>query len=83
MDPAAEAEAALCRLCSAKAPWAITPLQDLLLLPNSARMNTPGTVEGNWKWKAEAGMLTPELSRKLLLRARAAGRCAAGRPAQP
>lgn len=35
--------------CS-KAAWAIIPFQDLLELDNSARMNTPGTVNGNWTW---------------------------------
>lgn len=29
---------------------AILPLQDLLALDGSARMNTPGTVTGNWGW---------------------------------
>ncbi|NCC82137.1 MAG: 4-alpha-glucanotransferase, partial [Clostridia bacterium] len=33
-----------------KAAWAIIPFQDLLELDNSARMNTPGTVNGNWTW---------------------------------
>ena len=32
--------------------WAVVPLQDLLELGADARMNTPGTVEGNWKWRA-------------------------------
>jgi 4-alpha-glucanotransferase len=30
---------------------AIVPLQDLLGLGNEARMNLPGTVEGNWQWR--------------------------------
>lgn len=30
---------------------AIIPVQDLLGLNASTRMNTPGTSEGNWKWK--------------------------------
>ncbi len=29
----------------------IVPLQDLLLLDNHARFNTPGTTEGNWCWR--------------------------------
>ena len=33
-----------------KAAWGIIPFQDLLELDNSARMNTPGTTEGNWTW---------------------------------
>ncbi len=31
----------------------IVPLQDLLSLDNSARMNAPGTVGTNWRWQAE------------------------------
>lgn len=34
---------------------AIIPMQDLLGLPASARMNTPATAKGNWSWR-----LTPE-----------------------
>ncbi|MCE7902918.1 MAG: 4-alpha-glucanotransferase [Gammaproteobacteria bacterium PRO9] len=30
---------------------AMFPLQDLLLLGSGARMNTPGTVTGNWQWR--------------------------------
>ncbi|MDQ6964008.1 MAG: 4-alpha-glucanotransferase [Mariprofundales bacterium] len=36
---------------------AIIPLQDLLLLDSSARLNTPGTVEGNWSWRVESDQL--------------------------
>ena len=32
---------------------AILPMQDLLMLDGSARMNTPGTTDGNWQWKFE------------------------------
>jgi 4-alpha-glucanotransferase len=35
------------------ADLAIIPLQDVLGLDNSARMNTPGTTEGNWLWRYE------------------------------
>ena len=30
---------------------AVLPLQDILGLGHDARMNTPGTVEGNWAWR--------------------------------
>ena len=33
------------------ASMAIIPLQDILELGSEARMNTPGTAHGNWKWK--------------------------------
>jgi len=32
------------------AMMSIVPLQDVLELDTSARMNTPGTAHGNWKW---------------------------------
>ena len=32
---------------------AIIPLQDVLKLGSEARMNTPGTKEGNWSWKCK------------------------------
>jgi 4-alpha-glucanotransferase len=31
----------------------IMPLQDILVLDDEARMNVPGTAEGNWSWKAQ------------------------------
>jgi len=30
---------------------AIAPVQDLLLLDTSARMNRPGVADGNWDWR--------------------------------
>lgn len=33
------------------AQLAVVPMQDLLVLGTEARMNLPGTVEGNWLWK--------------------------------
>ena len=31
----------------------IVPLQDILVLDDSARMNVPGVASGNWKWRAD------------------------------
>jgi 4-alpha-glucanotransferase len=42
---------------------AIIPAQDLLGLGSEARLNTPGTVSDNWRWRLPAGALTPELAR--------------------
>lgn len=36
------------------ARWAIVPMQDLLGLDSTARMNTPGVAEGNWAWRMQA-----------------------------
>ena len=41
---------------------AIIPAQDLLALGSDARLNTPGTIEGNWSWRLPAGALTPQLA---------------------
>ena len=44
---------------------AIIPMQDILKLDGSARMNTPGTVGGsNWRWRMQKGALTDELADK-------------------
>jgi 4-alpha-glucanotransferase len=47
------------------ADLAIAPLQDLLQLDNAARMNYPGKAEGNWRWRADPRLLTPEVFAKL------------------
>ena len=44
---------------------AIFPIQDALGLGSEARMNTPGTVEGNWAFRLPAERLTPELAARL------------------
>ncbi|MEW5921441.1 MAG: bifunctional glycogen debranching protein GlgX/4-alpha-glucanotransferase [Bacillota bacterium] len=43
----------------------IIPLQDILFLDGSARMNTPGTVEGNWGWRLRGEELTGAVAREL------------------
>jgi 4-alpha-glucanotransferase len=43
---------------SSVAALAIVPFQDLLNLGSEARMNLPGTAEGNWRWRATEDMLT-------------------------
>jgi 4-alpha-glucanotransferase len=50
---------------SSVADVAIVPLQDVLGLGSKARMNLPGTVSGNWKWRYRAGALRGELSARL------------------
>ena len=44
---------------------AIVPLQDVLGLGSEARMNLPGKVSGNWKWRYRPGALRNELSERL------------------
>lgn len=43
----------------------IIPLQDILGLGSEARMNHPGTTEGNWRWRFTASMLTDEIKTRL------------------
>ena len=57
-----------------EAAVAVIPLQDVLGLGSEARMNTPGTVDGNWAWRFRPGDLTPELAARLLEVTRATGR---------
>lgn len=42
---------------ASNARLAVVPMQDLLQLDGSARMNTPGTSEGNWRWCMRPGDL--------------------------
>lgn len=44
---------------------AIIPLQDVLELGSAARMNLPGTMSGNWRWRYRRDALRPELSARL------------------
>lgn len=41
--------------------WAIIPMQDILGLPEEARMNLPGTINGNWQWKLNKNLVTDEI----------------------
>jgi 4-alpha-glucanotransferase len=44
---------------------AMIPLQDVLGLGTEARMNLPGTVSGNWKWRYRGSALTAEIKSRL------------------
>jgi 4-alpha-glucanotransferase len=60
-EAAADPVRALIRLAWASvAGLAVAPVQDLLGLGSEARMNVPGTAEGNWGWRLEPGRLTSE-----------------------
>ncbi len=43
----------------------VAQMQDLLELPASARMNSPGTLGGNWQWRMLPGAADKELAKKL------------------
>jgi 4-alpha-glucanotransferase len=50
---------------SSVANQAIIPFQDLCSLGTDARMNLPGTAEGNWGWRYRPEALTEEYSDRL------------------
>jgi len=52
------AEASVALLC-------IIPLQDVLGLDSSGRMNVPSSSNGNWSWRYKPGALDPDLAKKL------------------
>jgi len=43
---------------SSRARLAVVPAQDVLGLGSEARMNTPGSTDGNWRWRLRRGQLT-------------------------
>ena len=47
---------------SSVARVAIFPMQDLLGFGSDCRMNTPGTVEGNWRWRCAPRFLNNEVA---------------------
>ncbi|MPN00907.1 4-alpha-glucanotransferase [bioreactor metagenome] len=50
---------------SSVAALAVVPMQDYLNLSSAARMNTPATLGGNWKWRANADYLSGGLAQKI------------------
>lgn len=50
---------------SSHAYLAIVPMQDWMVLNNTARMNEPSTLGGNWVWRVTDGYLTDELKEKI------------------
>ena len=52
----------------------VVPVQDVLGLGSSARMNTPGEPEGNWAWRLPPPPFRPEHAQRLRRLAHLAGR---------
>ncbi|SDZ83923.1 4-alpha-glucanotransferase [Desulfuromusa kysingii] len=50
---------------SSAANLAIIPLQDILSLPASSRMNIPGTATGNWQWRYHSGAISTAIMNRL------------------
>ena len=60
------------------AETAIVPAQDLLGLGSEARMNQPGTLGGNWRWRLQPKQLTGDIARRAAVLAETYDRTAAG-----
>jgi 4-alpha-glucanotransferase len=65
LDPDEPAWSLLAAAWSSRAALAVAPLQDVLDLGTEARMNLPGTDEGNWRWRYAADALSRELAARL------------------
>jgi len=65
---------------ASQADTAIVPAQDLLELGSEARMNFPGIVKGNWRWRLKEGALTQELAQRLRSITITYGRLRGGEP---
>ncbi|MBE6696686.1 MAG: 4-alpha-glucanotransferase [Ruminococcaceae bacterium] len=64
-SPAAISEEIIRAGLESRADIAIFSLQDYLGLDDSARINTPSVLEGNWRWRVSEKLLTQELSDKI------------------
>jgi 4-alpha-glucanotransferase len=52
-------------LMASCADTVVFPVQDVLGLDARNRMNTPGTADGNWRWRLTADQLTPHHAARL------------------
>lgn len=65
----------ICRLTmQSVARLAIIPIQDILNLDETSRMNTPGAGGRSWQWRLQADQLTSEVAEKLLKLTKMTGR---------
>ena len=55
---------------------AIVPLQDFLELGSAARMNTPGTISGNWAWRFGERATSRDLAKRIRAEVERSGRAA-------
>jgi 4-alpha-glucanotransferase len=74
-DPDTVPDAMIDTVLASRAALAILPMQDVLHLGSAARMNTPGTDNGNWTWRFEWAALPPDLASRLLQKNQKAHRC--------
>ncbi len=70
-------EALIISALNTKAQLAVVPLQDFLGLGSDARMNIPGTVEGNWQWQFNWEQITDQLVLEIKTKIKDSGRLGA------
>lgn len=68
-------DAMMATVLHSPAALAVLTMQDVLRLGSEARMNTPGTDNGNWAWRFEWDALSPDLASRLLEQLQKAHRC--------
>ncbi|MFK8015663.1 MAG: 4-alpha-glucanotransferase [Gammaproteobacteria bacterium] len=59
---------------NSRARYAIAPMQDFLGLPTYARFNTPGTTNGNWRWRLTTDQIDQALVEQVSQLVRDSGR---------
>ncbi len=74
-DPEAVPDAMMATVLGSRAALAILPMQDVLGLGSEARMNTPGTDNGNWRWRFEWGAIPADLAPRLFEHIQKTHRC--------
>jgi 4-alpha-glucanotransferase len=74
LDPADPVWSLIELALSSPARLAIVPFQDVLDLGPDARMNLPGSSEGNWAWRYDPAALTEERAHRLAEMTRRHGR---------
>jgi 4-alpha-glucanotransferase len=80
LDPAWD----MMRICMAsRARGAIIPMQDVLRLGSEARMNTPATSAGNWRWRLTSDYNSPTLVNQLAETTALHGRASCRAPVSP
>lgn len=70
-------------LMASVAATVVTPMQDVLGLGSSARVNTPGVAAGNWGWRMRTDAVTPEYVAELKQLTQIFGRATDEAPAPP
>ena len=64
-EPAGLTDAMICACLASVSDLAVIPMADWLHLGPEARINTPSTQSGNWRWRLDAAALTPALAARI------------------